>query len=313
MAVSSSPNSSAPINPVQAWVSAFRPRTLPLALSSILTGGFLAAAHGQFNGTVFGLAFLTTILLQILSNLANDYGDSQNGADSVHREGPMRAVQAGHITAPQMKKAMLLFGVLALLAGMALLWVALGIAAMWITVCFFLLGVSAIWAAINYTSGSRPYGYAGLGDVSVFIFFGLVGVCGTYFLQTQTLPWPILLPAVSLGCFATAVLNVNNIRDIRSDKLAGKITLPVRLGPKTARRYHWLLLTVGFVAAIIYVVLTYHSPWQWVFLLVAPLLLRNGMQVWRRQESTQLDPLLKQMALTTLAFTVLFGVGQIIG
>jgi len=313
MADSSSPNSSAPISPVQAWVSAFRPRTLPLALSSILTGGFLAAAHGQFNGTVFGLAFLTTILLQILSNLANDYGDSQNGADSVHREGPMRAVQAGHIKAPQMKKAMLLFGVLALLAGMALLWVALGIAAMWITVCFFLLGVSAIWAAINYTSGSRPYGYAGLGDVSVFIFFGLVGVCGTYFLQTQTLPWPILLPAVSLGCFATAVLNVNNIRDIRSDKLAGKITLPVRLGPKTARRYHWLLLTVGFVAAIIYVVLTYHSPWQWVFLLVAPLLLRNGMQVWRRQESTQLDPLLKQMALTTLAFTVLFGVGQIIG
>ena len=303
----------APVSPAQAWISAFRPRTLPLALSSILTGGFLAAARGQFNGLVFGLAFLTTILLQILSNLANDYGDSQNGADSVHREGPMRAVQAGHITAAQMKNAMLLFGLLALFTGLALLWVALGLAAVWVTGCFFLLGVSAIWAAINYTAGARPYGYAGLGDVSVFIFFGLVGVCGTYYLQTQALPWPVLLPAASLGCFATAVLNVNNIRDIRSDKLAGKITLPVRLGPEPARYYHWLLLMVGFVTAAGYVLLAYRSPWQWLFLLTAPLLLRNGLQVWRRREPGQLDPLLKQMALTTLAFTLLFGIGQLLG
>ena len=311
--MTASATSPAPVSPVKAWISAFRPRTLPLALSCILTGGFLAAARGQFNGPVFVLAFLTTILLQILSNLANDYGDSQNGADSVHREGPMRAVQAGHITAAQMKNAMLLFGLLALLTGLALLWVALGVAAMWITGCFFLLGVSAIWAAVNYTAGARPYGYAGLGDVAVFIFFGLVGVCGTYYLQTQALPWPVLLPAASLGCFATAVLNVNNIRDIRSDKLAGKITLPVRLGPESARYYHWLLLALGFAAAGTYVVLTYHSPWQWLFLLVAPLLLRNGIQVWRRREPGQLDPLLKQMALTTLAFTLLFGIGQLLG
>ena len=309
----SSATPSASINPAKAWVSAFRPRTLPLALASIMAGGFLAASHGQFRGVVVGLAALTTILLQILSNLANDYGDSQNGADSVHREGPQRAVQSGAITPQQMKRGMTIFGLLSLVSGLALLWVALGTAGAWIFGTFFVLGLSAIWAAVNYTAGSKPYGYAGLGDLSVFIFFGLVGVCGTYFLQTRTLPLAVLLPAAALGCFATAVLNVNNIRDIRSDELAGKITIPVRLGPVRARRYHWLLLVLGFSAAVLYVAFTYHSPWQWLFLLSAPLLLRNARAVWQRQDSMQLDPLLKQMALTTLVFTLLFGLGQVIG
>jgi 1,4-dihydroxy-2-naphthoate octaprenyltransferase len=300
------------ISPAKAWVSAFRPRTLPLALASIIAGGFLAASHGQFRGAVVGLAALTTVLLQILSNLANDYGDSQNGADSVHREGPQRAVQSGAITPAQMKRGMLLFGSLSLLSGLLLLWVALGTAGAWIFLTFFVLGLSAIWAAVNYTAGSKPYGYAGLGDLSVFLFFGIVGVCGTYFLQTRTLPLAVLLPAAALGCFATAVLNVNNIRDIRSDKLAGKITIPVRLGPTHARRYHWLLLLLGFGCAVVYVTLAYHSPWQWLFVLAAPLLLFNARAVWQRQDSMQLDPLLKQMALSTLVFTILFGIGQVL-
>ena len=294
------------------WISAFRPRTLPLALASILTGGFLAKAAGQFNGPVVGLAALTTILLQILSNLANDYGDSQNGADSVHRQGPQRAVQSGAITPAEMKRAMWAFGLAALASGIALLLVALGFAGVWVLLAFFVLGLSAIWAAVNYTAGSNPYGYAGLGDISVFLFFGIVGVCGTYFLQTQTLPLAVLLPAAALGCFATAVLNVNNIRDIVSDKLAGKITVPVRLGPQHARRYHWLLLVLGVGAATVYVALTYHSPWQWLFLLSLPLFLFNGRQVWARQESMKIDPLLKQMAMSTLAFTLLFGLGQVL-
>lgn len=302
-----------PVSPAKAWISAFRPRTLPLSLASILTGGFLAAVRGQFRGSVFALAILTTILLQILSNLANDYGDSQNGADSIHREGPQRAVQAGHITPAQMKRGMLLFGVLSLATGIALLWVALGLAIMWITISFFVLGLGAIWAAINYTAGAKPYGYAGLGDVSVFLFFGVVGVCGTYYLQARALPLLVLLPAAALGCFATAVLNVNNIRDIRSDKLAGKITIPVRLGPLAARSYHWLLLGLGFTCAVLYVAITYSSPWQWLFVLSAPLLWRNGWLVWQRQEATQLDPLLKQMAMSTLVFTILFGIGQLAG
>ncbi|TGE23655.1 1,4-dihydroxy-2-naphthoate polyprenyltransferase [Hymenobacter aquaticus] len=310
---SSTPASASPVtSPAKAWISAFRPRTLPLALASIMMGGFLAAAHAGFRGAVVGLAALTTILLQILSNLANDYGDSQNGADSVHREGPQRAVQSGAITPAQMKKGMVVFGALSFLAGISLLWVALGLSGLWVFLTFLVLGLSAIWAAVNYTAGSKPYGYAGLGDLSVFIFFGLVGVCGTYYLQTRQLPLLVLLPAAALGCFATAVLNVNNIRDIRSDELAGKITIPVRLGPVRARRYHWLLLLLGFGAAIVYVALAYHSPWQWLFLLSAPLFVFNGRQVSQRQESMQLDPLLKQMAMSTLAFTLLFGLGQVL-
>ena len=302
---------------VSPWISAFRPRTLPLALASILTGGFLAAAAGQFNGLVVGLAALTTVLLQILSNLANDYGDSQNGADSPHREGPRRAVQSGTITPARMKRAMYLFGGLALLSGLALLWVALsdtiGAAGLGWFAGFLALGLAAIWAAVSYTAGSRPYGYAGLGDVSVFVFFGLVGVGGTYFLQTQALPPLVLLPAAALGCFATAVLNVNNIRDIRSDALAGKITIPVRLGPAHARRYHGLLLLLGLGCATLFVALTYHSPWQWLFALAAPLFGFNAVQVGRRQEARHIDPLLKHMALSTLVFTVLFGLGQVLG
>ena len=294
------------------WISAFRPRTLPLALASILTGGFLAKAAGQFNGPVVALAAFTTILLQILSNLANDYGDSQNGADSVHRQGPLRAVQSGAITPAEMKRAMWGFGAAALVSGIALLLLALGLAGAWVLLAFFGLGLAAIWAAVNYTAGRNPYGYAGLGDVSVFLFFGLVGVCGTYFLQARSLPLAVLLPAAALGCFATAVLNVNNIRDIASDELAGKITVPVRLGPRHARRYHWLLLLLGMGGAVVYVALTYHSPWQWLFVLSLPLFAFNGYQVWARQESMRLDPLLKQMALSTLVFTVLFGVGQVL-
>lgn len=295
------------------WISAFRPRTLPLALASILTGGFLAAAAGRFNGPVVGLAALTTVLLQILSNLANDYGDSQNGADSAHRQGPLRAVQSGAISAAQMKRAMWGFGLAALASGVALLLLALGLAGTWVLLAFFVLGLAAIWAAVNYTAGSSPYGYAGFGDVSVFVFFGLVGVCGTYFLQTRSLPLTVLLPAASLGCFATAVLNVNNIRDIQSDQLAGKITVPVRLGPRRARGYHWLLLLLGVGCAAVFVALNYRSPWQWLFTLSLPLFFFNGRQVWARQESQRLDPLLKQMALSTLVFTVLFGLGQVLG
>ena len=294
------------------WISAFRPRTLPLALASILTGGFLAKAAGHFNGPVVVLAALTTILLQVLSNLANDYGDSQNGADSIHRQGPQRAVQSGAISPAQMKRGMWICGLLALGCGLTLLWVALGMAKIGLALGFLALGLAAIWAAVHYTAGDNPYGYAGLGDLSVFTFFGIVGVCGTYFLQTLTLPPIVLLPAVALGCFATAVLNVNNIRDITSDELAGKITIPVRLGAVQARRYHGLLLLFGLGCASLYVALAYHSPWQWLFVGAVPLLAFNGLQVWQRQESMRLDPLLKQMALSTLVFTLLFGIGQVL-
>ncbi|WP_458985247.1 1,4-dihydroxy-2-naphthoate polyprenyltransferase [Pontibacter sp. CAU 1760] len=297
---------------VKAWISAFRPRTLPLALSCIGMGGFMAAAQGVFNGTIVGLCILTTLFLQILSNLANDYGDSRHGADNEHREGPKRAVQLGHIKAEQMKKGMLVFSLLSLVSGLLLLWVAFGTEGMLLFVVFLGLGLASIWAAINYTAGDKPYGYAGLGDISVFVFFGLVGVLGTYFLQAQALQGMVLLPALVCGFFSTAVLNVNNIRDIKSDTLAGKNSIPVRLGPERARIYHMLLLLGGVLSAVAYVWLNFYSPWQLLFLLAFPLVLVNGINVWRKQTSQQLDPYLKQMALTTLLFVLLFGLGQVL-
>ncbi|WP_114778632.1 1,4-dihydroxy-2-naphthoate polyprenyltransferase [Botryobacter ruber] len=297
---------------VKAWISAFRPRTLPLALSCIGMGGFMAAANGVFSGTIVALCVLTTLFLQILSNLANDYGDSKHGADSVHREGPMRAVQAGYITAAHMKKGMLLFSMLSLLSGVLLLWVAFGTDGILLFLVFLFLGLASIWAAINYTAGDKPYGYAGLGDLFVFIFFGLVGVLGTYYLQAQELSGLVVLPALICGFFSTAVLNVNNIRDINSDKLAGKRSLPVRLGPKRARVYHAFLLLGGVLSAFLYVLLTFQSWWQLLFVLALPLVYINGVNVWQRKTSQELDPYLKQMAMTTLLFVLLFGLGQVL-
>ena len=272
----------------------------------------MAAAHHAFNGTIVGLCVLTTLFLQILSNLANDYGDTKHGADSVHREGPKRAVQAGYIKAGHMKKGMLVFSLLSLLSGLLLLWVAFGTEGILLFLVFLVLGLASIWAAINYTAGDKPYGYAGLGDIFVFIFFGLVGVLGTYFLQAQELEAVVVLPALVCGFFSTAVLNVNNIRDIKSDSLAGKNSIPVRLGPKRARIYHLLLLLGGVASAFTYVLLNYNNLWQFLFVLALPLVLVNGVNVWRKQTAQELDPYLKQMALTTLLFVLLFGIGQVV-
>jgi 1,4-dihydroxy-2-naphthoate polyprenyltransferase len=283
-----------------------------LALASIGMGSFLAAADGGFRGEVVAWCALTTLFLQILSNLANDYGDTKHGADSVHRQGPQRAVQAGLIPAAQMKTGMVVFAALSLVSGLLLLWTALGSQGLYVFLFFLALGLAAIWAAINYTAGNRPYGYAGLGDISVFTFFGLVGVMGTYYLQTQQLKTAVLLPAASLGFLATGVLNINNIRDIESDKLAGKYSIPVRLGPVKARLYHCLLLLAAMACALVYVGLLPAGFAKYLFLLTLPLLGFNASRVWTLRTAPQLDPYLKQMALTTLLFVVLFGIGLLL-
>ncbi|MBO3698208.1 1,4-dihydroxy-2-naphthoate polyprenyltransferase [Roseivirga sp. E12] len=293
------------------WIAAFRLRTLPLALASIGMGAFLAAAAGAFNGLVFGLCALTTIFLQVLSNLANDYGDSIHGADSVEREGPSRAVQTGAISKEAMKMAIVIFVLLSLASGIALIYVAFG----WLTFNFNLflgIGALAIIAAITYTAGYRPYGYAGLGDISVLIFFGFVAVMGSAFLYEQSVSMNYILPAISVGFFSVAVLNVNNIRDIESDVKAGKRSIPVRLGRASAVRYHWFLLFSGFVAAMAYVVLNYVAITQFLFVLSLPLLLVNAKAVYTKHKASELDPFLKQMALSTLLFVVLFGVGNLL-
>lgn len=287
------------------WLHAFRLRTLPLAMASISLGSFLAASQGLFNLRITFLCVTTTIFLQILSNLANDYGDSIHGADSVEREGPQRAVQSGSITKEQMKKAIIVFTILSVISGLYLIHDQN-------LLLFIPLGFLSIVAAITYTVGKKPYGYAGLGDISVFIFFGLVGVLGSYFLQAHNFDWSLILPASTCGFFSTGVLNINNIRDINSDKLAGKNSIPVRLGEKKARIYHIILLLLGIVSAIAYTLINYKSIWQWLFVVSIPLFIINGKNIYTKKTAQEVDPYLKQMAISTLVFVFTFGIGNIL-
>jgi len=287
--------------PLQIWFSAFRLRTLLLAIASIALGSFLAAAQGGFHWRVALLSLLTAVLLQILSNLANDYGDTEHGADSDERIGPVRVSQQGQVSTRVMRRVILLFVLLCLAAGYLLVR-----GESWF---FYGLGLAAIVAAIAYTAGPKPYGYAGMGDLFVFLFFGLTGVGGTYFLHTHRMSPAILLPAAACGFFCVAVLNINNMRDLTSDRAAGKITIPVRLGVARARIYHWLLLTAGLISAVAYISLNYSSPWQFLFLLVAPFLVWNGISISTQTSAANLDPYLRQMAVATLLFSLVFGAG----
>lgn len=295
---------------IKAWLTAFRLRTLPLALSSIAMGGFLAAHAGYFKWSVFLLSVTTTIFLQILSNLANDYGDSVHGADSIERKGPSRMVQSGLISARQMRMAMVIFVLLCLASGVTLLFISFGLN-LNALLFFFGLGILSIVAAIAYTVGKKPYGYVGLGDLSVLVFFGLVGVMGSYYLFSHRITALQVLPAISCGFFSMGVLNVNNIRDIDSDRSAGKFSVPVRIGRAKAIWYHWFLLAGGIVSATVYTVLTYQSPWQFLFLLSVPLFTVNGMAVTKKAVH-ELDPYLKQLAISTLLFVFLFGLGLLL-
>lgn len=284
------------------WLSAARPRTLPLALASIFMGSFLATSVGKFDWLVFALCCSTTIALQVLSNFANDYGDTQNGADLAGRVGPQRAVQSGAITPKQMLNGIYVLMVLCLVLGFSLLYFSFkdaSIRAFW---GFFGLGLLSMLAAYTYTAGKKPYGYAGLGDISVLIFFGLVGVLGSNYLFTKTFDWVNVFPALSCGIFATGVLNINNIRDIESDTRAGKKTIPARLGKAKAIVYHWVLLGLGMLSILIFSILQGEN--KYYYIVVFPLFFLNGIKVARLPNP---DPMLKQMALSTLLFVLLFG------
>lgn len=292
---------------IAAWIEAIRLRTLPLALASIGMGSVMAASQGLFQQNILILAAITTILLQILSNLANDLGDSDNGADHTGRIGPARAVQSGAISKRSMLMAVILFAVLSLISGIALLYVSVGFANINFIV-FLLLGIACIVAAIKYTAGANPYGYAGLGDISVFLFFGLVGVLGSYYLYSLEIPIKLVLPAISCGMFATAVLNLNNMRDIDSDKIANKQTIPVRIGLVHAKVYHFWLVGIGAIAAMGYAVLYFHFIANFLFVIALGLFAKINSDI-QHKEGAALDPYLKKTAMTTLLFVLLWGVG----
>jgi len=297
---------------IKPWIEAFRLRTLPLALSNTIIGSCLAAADDKFRWAVFGLAALTTVLLQIMSNMANDYGDFVNGKDTAERIGPKRMVQSGEITPKTMLRGIILIGILCAVSGVSLILI--GTTGMDITnlLIFGVLGLAAIAAAIKYTVGKNPYGYRGLGDIFVFIFFGLVGVIGTYFLHTQAFRVDLLLPASAIGFLSVGVLNMNNMRDYEDDKNAGKRTIVVAMGEKNAAFYHLFLVAGAAILTIIYTLLNYHSVWQWLFVLSFPLLFLNLKKVFTYKSALELYPELPRLSMASLVFALSFGLGILI-
>lgn len=297
---------------VKSWIKAARLRTLPLAMSGILMGAALSYLNGGFNPTVTILAIVTALFIQIFSNFANDYGDSQKGTDNQHRVGPKRTVQSGEISSKQMKLGMIVLIMLSLTAGIWL--VAEGTKGLNLTtfLLFLFFGIVALIAAYRYTAGSNPYGYAGFGDLAVFLFFGILPVAGTYFLNTHQINMELFLPAISIGLFSTGVLNLNNMRDIENDRNSGKNTIVVRMGSSKAKIYHSLLISFGMLASVLFIVMNGKSIFHWLFVLAFPLFIRDLIQINKITEPQQYDPFLKKLSLATLLFTVLFGLGIVL-
>lgn len=295
----------------KAWISAFRLRTLPLAFSCIITGSAIAHSKGTFDLLTFSLALLTTLFLQVLSNLANDYGDAEKGTDNENRIGPERAIQSGVISPKSMKKGMAVFVVLSLLSGLSLVFYATRNYNFLMPLFFVLLGVGSIVAAIKYTAGKGAYGYKGLGDLFVFLFFGIVGVGGTYFLFSKSWDIRLLMPSLTIGLFSSAVLNLNNMRDVENDEASGKRTLVVKIGLENAIRYHVFIVAIGILSALTFVL---SEPFKIINLLFVisfiPIVL-HLKKVVKTKSPADFDPELKKVALSTFLFSLLFWISII--
>ncbi|WP_053992984.1 1,4-dihydroxy-2-naphthoate octaprenyltransferase [Mangrovimonas sp. TPBH4] len=297
---------------LSSWISAFRLRTLPLSLSGIIIGSCLAAYNGLFDMAIFVLAMLTTVGFQILSNLANDYGDGVKGTDNENRLGPQRAIQSGSITPTQMMEAIKINILIVIVLSLSLIYVAMGHEYLVFSIIFIVLAAACVYAAINYTMGDSAYGYRGLGDVFVFIFFGLVSVMGSYFLYAKQLDHVLVLPAIALGLLSIGVLNLNNMRDIDSDTLSNKITIAVRLGKQKAKIYHYVLVGGAILCGALFGILYYNSPYNLIFVLAFIPLVKHLISVKKAKTSEDLDKQLKPLALTTFLFSLLLGIGHIL-
>ncbi len=284
---------------IKVWLGAMRLRTLPLAASVVITGSASSLDSLNFSWVVFALTMSTTFLLQVLSNLANDYGDFNNGADNQDRVGPARAVQSGEITPAQMKNAMVITTALSLLSGVILLYSSLAQTGyLTESILFLTLGLSSIAAAVKYTAGKNPYGYKGLGDLFVFVFFGLVGVMGTAFLQTKEISSISFLNALVIGGLSTAVLNLNNLRDHVNDKAAGKMTLVVKMGFEKGKLYLVILVGLSLFSALLVSFLL--DSYLGLLAFILPII--RLIKIMQIAEPRNLDPELKRFALSALVY-----------
>jgi len=294
------------VTKVKAWLNAARLRTLPLSISGIFVGTALAAYYGATNVTIFILALCTTIGLQVTSNFANDYGDGVKGTDGDDRIGPKRALQSGLLTAAELKRGIYISIVINAVLIISLIFISFGIKDVLYPVLFLVLGALAIWAAIKYTVGKSAYGYQGLGDVFVFIFFGLVSVLGSMFLYLKFIDLFAVLPAIAIGLLSVGVLNLNNMRDIKSDTAVGKNTLAVKMGLSKAKKYHYSILVVSFLCLFYFLFTTNASQLRYVSLVGYLPILVHLKKVALTDKAAELDPELKKLALSTFFIAVLF-------
>lgn len=290
---------------IKSWIHAARLRTLPLSLSGIIVGSFVAYKQGFWDATIFSLAMLTTLFLQILSNFANDLGDSFKGADNEKRVGPMRAVQSGKISQKEMAIGTVIMSALSLTTAIPLIIIGtsgMPSSVLWVYVVLALLSVLA---AVTYTVGKKAYGYNGMGDVMVFIFFGLVSVLGVYSLYAKQFDWSLLGLAYGIGLLSIAVLNLNNMRDHENDKTVNKITIVVAMGFEKAKIYHTTLIIGSFLGILVFI---FVNKW-WVSLIALlpyVLLIKHLVKVWKIDVPQSLDPELKKVALSTFMISILF-------
>ncbi|MCL5130244.1 1,4-dihydroxy-2-naphthoate octaprenyltransferase [Algibacter sp. L4_22] len=300
------------MNKTKIWISSMRLRTLPLSISGIILASFLAAYQDVFNWVICLLAILSTLSFQILSNLANDYGDGVKGTDNDDRIGPERAIQSGVISPKEMKRAITINVVISTILALLTIYFAFGSTHFLLSVVFFVLSVGAIIAAIKYTVGGNAYGYNAMGDIFVFLFFGFVSVIGGYVLFAKTIDFIVILPAVIIGLLSTAVLNLNNMRDIESDTKSNKITLALKLGSLKAKTYHSFLIILAILLSILFGVLFYKSAFNFIFLIAFIPLFLHLKKVNNTQNPQHFDPELKKLALTTVLLSILLGLGQLL-
>lgn len=294
------------------WVSAMRLRTLPLSISGIILASCLAEYNGVFNCNIFVLAILTTLSFQILSNLANDYGDGVKGTDNDDRVGPTRAIQSGAINPEKMFNAIRLNILISIGLAFTLIFIAFGSRHFLLTLIFFILGIVSVVASIKYTVGEKAYGYRGLGDLFVFVFFGLVSVIGCYVLYAKRVDHVVFLPACTIGLLSAGVLNLNNMRDRISDKKSNKITLAVKLGAENVKKYHLALIILAIFLSGLFGVLYYTSPFNLIFMVAYVPLLLHIKKVYFNEDPKKIDPELKKLALTTFFLSILMGIGHLL-
>ena len=290
----------------KSWISAARLRTLPLSVSGIIVGSSLAMNHLFWQSSIFWLAILTTIGFQVLSNFANDYGDGIKGADD-NREGEQRMVSSGLISPKQMKTGILITTIFSMISAIVLIYYAFGAEDFLHSLLFFMLGIASVIAALKYTIGKNAYGYSGLGDVFVFLFFGLLSVLGSYYLLDHQMVWDLLLPASAIGFLSMAVLNLNNMRDIENDAKNNKNTLVVSLGSSKAKIYHYVLICLAVLLTLLYSIINDHSIRQLIYVIAFLPLIINLVTVYKNKEPKLLDSELKKVALSTFFFALLFG------